>query len=74
MSGDANTQLIEQGELRALVEATRDDAPIAHVIRRPRALAQPHAHANARNPSALRGLVWVLGLAWLTRELVHFFF
>ena len=72
MSGDANTQLIEQGELRALVEASRDESPLAHVVRKPRAPAR--AHANASNPSALRGLVWLIGLAWLTRELVPFFF
>ena len=67
---DPNTQLIGQGELQLLVAATRDHSQHAHVIRKPRAPAQ----ALTNHPSALRGLVWFLALAWLTRELVHFFF
>jgi hypothetical protein len=69
MTGDPPTALIERGELRVLVEASRDTGEFAHVIRRPRAPAMP----KHNRPSALRGVGWLLGLAWLTRELVHFF-
>lgn len=69
MDADPPTQLIARGELRVLVEASRDTGQYAHVIRRPRA---PTVEKIAR-PSAVRGLAWLIGLAWLTRELVHFF-
>jgi hypothetical protein len=69
MAGDPPTQLIEQGELRMLVEATRVNTDRAHVIRRARGTVAP----NFREPSALRGLLWVVIFAWLAREVVHFF-
>jgi len=72
MAGDPPTQLIEQGELRMLVEATREQSELAHVIRRPRATISPPV-ATATNPSAFRGILWVVLFAWLAREVVHFF-
>lgn len=70
MAGDPPTALIEPSELRLLVDATRvDGTEHAHVIRRPRATAAP----NFREPSALRGILWVGIFAWLAREVVHFF-
>jgi hypothetical protein len=70
MAADPPTQLIEQGELRVLVAATRDNSELAHIIRRPRATIAPRVAAQ---PSALRGIWWVVVFAWLARELVHFF-
>ena len=70
MTAEPPTQLIDRGELRVLVEASKDDSQLAHTIRRPRSSTPP---PRAANPSAMRGLVWLLGGAWLARELVHFF-
>ena len=70
MTAEPPTQLIDQGELRVLVEASRDDSQLAHTIRRPPRWNGPPAVGK---PSALRGMVWLLGGAWIARELVHFF-
>ena len=70
MTAEPPTQLIDRGELRVLVEASRDDSQLAHTIRRP---ARWKAPPTQTSPSALRGLVWLLGGAWIARELVHFF-
>jgi hypothetical protein len=70
MAADPTTQLIERGELRMLVEATRDRSQLAHVIRKPRATSPMRAH----QPSAVRGLVWLVAAAWLVRELVSWLF
>ncbi len=69
MIADPPTQLIEQGELRLLVEASRETGEFAHTIRRPPRYREP----KLTRPSALRGAAWLIGLAWLTRELVHWF-
>lgn len=70
MTPEPPTQLIERSELLLLVEASRDDSSRPHTVHRPRAKAAP---ARATNPSAMRGLVWLVAGAWLARELIHFF-
>ena len=65
------TQLIAQGELRVLVEASREDTRYAHVIHRPRAPTLP---PRVNKPSAMRGLLWLGALAVAGRELVLWLF
>ena len=71
MSVEPPTQLIAAGKLRVLVEASREDTQFAHVIRRPRATEAPR---KARQPSALRGLLWLGVAAVAVRELVMLFY
>ena len=74
MSVEPPTQLIAAGELRVLVEASLEDTQFAHVIRRPRASQTQMPRARMRNPSAVRGLLWLAALAIATRELVMLFY
>jgi len=65
------THLIPAGELRVLVEASREDSHYAHTIKRPRA---PVTRASQRTPSAWRGLLWLGAAAIAARELVMLFY
>ena len=60
------TKLIRRDELLGLLDATREPRGAhAHVIRR-----GPQVRPLGREPSALRGLVWVVLAAALVRWLV----
>ena len=58
MKADTPTRVIEADELQALVEESRNFAPVP----------------RAREGSALRGLAQVAALAFLVRELVRWLF
>lgn len=66
------TQLIAAGELRVLVEASRENTQFAHVIKRPG--RAPTLPPRVRKPSAMRGLLWLGALAIAARELAMLFY
>ena len=68
---EPETKTIARESLGSLIAATRDSRPHARVI--PRSQARRHL-ATVREPSALRGLIFLVLIALGVRTLVLWFF